>query len=220
MESSGKKLWQPSEMPVEMQDARSPEFPAGISLVPEPLSSVPGPAQLPVQDVDMWHDVFVRQELPWPRFLQSGLLHGMAVYLICTITLSWMQGQKILTPPAFDRSSLVTYTPEEYLPPLDTGKSEAPRPEAVKTQKADPVYAKQPILSVPPEADNHSQTIVVPPDLKLNHDVPVPNIVATGEIAPADSARCCARQVKPPRRARSGAASCRARARRSLRAES
>src|SRR5208282_955584 len=45
--------------------------------------------------------------------------------------------------------------------------------------------AKQPILSVPPEADNRSQTIVVPPDLKLDHDVALPNIVATGAIVPA-----------------------------------
>ena len=46
------------------------------------------------------------------------------------------------------------------------------------------MYAKQPILSVPPEADNRRQTIVAPPNLKLSHDVPVPNIVATGPVAP------------------------------------
>ena len=128
----------------------------------------------------MWRDVFVQQTLPWGRFLQSALLHTTAVALIWTISLAWIRQQKILDRPAFDRSSLVTYTPEEYLPPLDTGASEAP-----KAQKGDPAYAKQPILSVPPEADNRSQTIVVPPDLKLNHDVPLPNIVATGAIVPA-----------------------------------
>jgi TonB family protein len=66
------------------------------------------------------------------------------------------------------------------LPPLDTGAPEAP-----KTQKGDPAYAKQPILSVPREADNRSQTIVVPPDLKLSRDVAMPNIIATGAIVPA-----------------------------------
>jgi len=181
METLGKKLRQPEEM----RDPGNPEFPGGIGLAPKPAGPVLHPAKLAGREFDMWHDVFVRQALPWPRFLQSGLLHGMAVYLICTVSLSWMQAQKVLTRPAFDSSSLVTYTPEEYLPPLDTGKSEDPRPEAAKEQKGDPVYAKQPILSVPPEADNHSQTIVVPPDLKLDHDVPLPNIVATGAIAPA-----------------------------------
>jgi protein TonB len=74
----------------------------------------------------------------------------------------------------------VTYTPEEYLPPLNTGASQPPR-----AQKGNPIYAKQAILSVPPEADNRSQTIVVPPDLKLDRDVPMPNIIATGAVAPA-----------------------------------
>jgi len=112
--------------------------------------------------------------------VQSALLHGAAVALIYTISLAWIRQQRILDHAAFDRSSLVTYSPEEYLPPLDTGATEAP-----KAEKGDPVYAKQPILSVPREADNRSQTIVVPPDLKLDRDVALPNIVATGAIVPA-----------------------------------
>jgi TonB family protein len=132
------------------------------------------------EEFDLWRDVFVQQKLPWGRFLQSALLHTAAVALIWTISLSWIRQQKILDHAAFDRSSLVTYSPEEYLPPLDTGTSEAP-----KAQKGDPAYAKQPIISVPREADNRSQTIVAPPDLKLDRDVPLPNIVATGAIVPA-----------------------------------
>jgi len=156
------------------RDPASPEFRSGVraALRPEEL---PGGGEF-----DLWRDVFVQQKLPWGRFLQSALLHTAAVALIWTISLSWIRQQKILDHAAFDRSSLVTYSPEEYLPPLDTGASEAP-----KVQKGDPVYAKQPILSVPREADNRSQTIVVPPDLKLDHDVPLPNIVATGAIVPA-----------------------------------
>jgi TonB family protein len=129
-------------------------------------------------DLLLWHDVFVEQKLPWRRFLQSAVMHAAAVALIWTLSLTWIRQQNILRS-AFDRSSLVTYTPEEYLPPLDTGASEAPQ------AKGDPAYAKQPILSVPREADNRSQTIVAPPDLRLNRDVPLPNIVATGAIVPA-----------------------------------
>ena len=131
-------------------------------------------------EFDLWRDVFVQQKLPWGRFLQSVLLHATAIALLYTISLAWIRQQQILDRAAFDRSSLVTYSPDEYLPPLDTGAS-----DVAKTQKGDPVYAKQPILSVPPEADNRSQTIVVPPDLKLNHDVAMPNIIATGAIVPA-----------------------------------
>jgi len=74
---------------------------------------------------------------------------------------------------AFNRADVIYYAPSEYLPPLDTGGTRKPLP-----QKGDPAYAPQPIISVPPEADNRSQTIVTPSDLKLNHDVPLPNIVA------------------------------------------
>jgi TonB family protein len=174
MESPGKNLLR---LLVE-RDPASPEFRSGVRAALHPAFR---PAELPGDDeFDLWRDVFVQQKLPWGRFLQSALLHAAAVALLWTITLSWIRQQKILDPAAFDRSSLVTYTPEEYLPPLDTGASEAP-----KMETGDPAYAKQPILSVPPEADNRSQTIVVPPDLKLDRDVALPNIIATGAIVPA-----------------------------------
>src|SRR6202166_3523335 len=174
MESPGKDLLR---LLVERDPAR-PEFRSGVRAA---LHPAPRPTEWPGDsEFDLWRDVFVQQKLPWGRFLQSALLHTAAVALIWTISLSWIRQQKILDHATFDRSSLVTYSPEEYLPPLGTGASEAP-----KTQKGDPVYAKQPILSVPREADNRSQTIVVPPDLKLDHDVPLPNIVATGAVVPA-----------------------------------
>src|SRR5205807_5665013 len=91
-------------------------------------------------------------------------------------------------------AQVVYYQPEEYLPPLDTRDSQAPpapaadqsaaqKPDAEKNnekaaRKPDPEFAPQPIISVPPEADNRSQTIVTPPNIKLKRDVPLPNIVA------------------------------------------
>jgi TonB family protein len=130
-------------------------------------------------EFDLWKDVFVQQKLPWRRFVESALIHACAAVLIWTLSLIWLRQQKILDTAAFDRSSLITYSPEEYLPPLDTGAGETPKPRV-----GDPAFAKQPILSVPREADNRAQTIVAPPDLKLDRDVPLPNIVATGTVAP------------------------------------
>jgi TonB family protein len=175
MESPGKDLLR---LLVE-RDPASPEFRSGVraALHTAARPTKPGGEE---DEFDLWRDVFVQQKLPWGRFLQSALLHTAAAALIWTISLSWIRQQKILDHAEFDRSSLVTYSPEEYLPPLDTGASETP-----KAQKGDPAYAKQPILSVPREADNRSQTVVVPPDLKLDRDVPLPNIVATGTIVPA-----------------------------------
>src|ERR1700693_5773752 len=179
MESPGKDLLRP----LVERDPASPEFRSGVRATLHPAAR---PALRPTElrgeevEFDLWRDVFVQQKLPWGRFMQSALLHTAALGLIWAISLSWMRQQKILVHPAFDRSSLITYTPQEYLPALDTGASEAPKP-----QKGDPAYAKQPILSVPQEANSRSQTIVVPPDLKLNEDAPLPNIVATGTIVPA-----------------------------------
>src|SRR5258708_14581403 len=148
MESPGKNLLR---LLVE-QDPASPEFRNEVRAA---LHSAPRPSELPGDDgFGMWRDVFVKQKLPWGRFLQSALLHTAAVALIWTLSLSWIRQQKILDRPTFDRSSLVTYSPEEYLPPLDTGTSEAP-----KAQQGDPAYAQQPILSVPPAADTRSHTI-------------------------------------------------------------
>jgi TonB family protein len=144
---------------------------------------------------DLWHDVFVHRPLPWGRFVQSAILHGLAVGLIWTISFAWLRQQRMLAN-TFDRSSLVVYSPQEYLQPLDTGVIDPP-----KVEKADPVYAKQPIISVPREADNRTQTIVVPPDVKLEHDVAVPNIVATGAIVPEvplDAAQASANRVVAP----------------------
>ena len=174
MESPEKKLLR---LLVERDPAR-PEF---VSEFREALRPVLRRAEFPGDDAfDLWQDVFVEQKLPWGRFLQSALVHVAAVALIWTLSLSWIRQQRILVHAAFDPSSLVTYTPEEYLPALDTGATEAP-----KEQKGDPAYAKQPILSVPREADNRSQTIVVPPDVKLDRDVALPNIVAMGDVVPA-----------------------------------
>jgi TonB family protein len=186
MESPEKKLLR---LLVE-RDPATPEFWRGVrsSLRPAELSGN--------DEFDLWRDVFVQQKLPWGRFLQSALVHAVAVVLIWSISLSWIRQQRILDRATFDRSSLVTYSPEEYLPPLDTGSSEAP-----KAEKGDPAYAKQPILSVPREADNRSQTIVVPPDLKLDRDVALPNIIATGAIVPAvplDATRASMNRIVAP----------------------
>lgn len=155
-------------------DPASPEFRSGVRAVLHPSSAARDGS------FDLWRDVFVQQDLPWGRFVQSALLHAVALGLIWVVSLSWMRQQKILDRDKFDRSSLITYTPQEYLPPLDTG---APTP--AKPQKGDPAYAKQPIISVPREANSRSQSVVVPPDIKLDQDVPMPNIVATGSVVPS-----------------------------------
>ena len=155
-----------------------------LELEPRAFWSTLGAALRPVRfpresELGPWRNVLVRPRMPWWRFIESVILHGGAAALIYMMSMAWLRQEGIVPHPTFDQNSLVTYSPQEYLPPLDTGAPEAP-----KEQPGDPVLAKQPILSVPPEADNRSQTIVVPPELKLDHDVPLPNSVATGTVAP------------------------------------
>ncbi|MGA8763941.1 MAG: TonB family protein [Candidatus Sulfotelmatobacter sp.] len=131
-----------------------------------------------------WPDVFVTRGVPWRRFFQSGACHALAFALV------WLaSGFRALQPQAAPRRAIhdevISYTPEEYLPPLDTRQTDSAQP-----QKADPEYSPQPIISVPREADNRSQTIVTPPEIKLKRDVAMPNVVAWSEqpqlpIAPA-----------------------------------
>lgn len=120
-----------------------------------------------------WPDVFVTSRLPWSRFGLSVLGHVAAIAAILASAQFWPQSPAVVVRQAFNRHDVIYYAPSEYLPPLDTGGTRKPSPE-----KGDPAYAPQPIISVPPEADNRSQTIVTPSDIKLNHDLPLPNIVA------------------------------------------
>lgn len=134
--------------------------------------AAPGPS-IQFAPADFWPDVFVRHGLPWRRFMQSAIYHVLALVAI------WEGSQFLaLQPhptarPAFTHEDVVYYSASEYLPPLDTR-----RPISAPARKADPEYSAQSIISVPPEADNHSQTLVTPPAIKLEHDVPVPNMVA------------------------------------------
>jgi TonB family protein len=120
-----------------------------------------------------WTDVFVSSRLPWKRFAQSAVCHIAFIAALWASVRFWPQKPQVLDRPVFNRADVIYYSPSEYLPPLDTGGARRPLP-----QKGEPEHASQPIISVPAEADNRTQTIVTPSDIKLTHDVPLPNIVA------------------------------------------
>jgi TonB family protein len=120
-----------------------------------------------------WPDVFVASYLPWRRFLESIGYHVVVIAAILTVLQYLPQPTEIVDRPVFSKDDVVYYSKSDYLPPMDTGG-----PKIKLQQKGDPEHAKQPILSVPPDADNHTQTIVAPPQIKLNHEVPLPNVVA------------------------------------------
>jgi TonB family protein len=136
----------------------------------------PSPQRLDSAPAAFWSDVFVNRGLPWHRFLQSGACHLLALAMIWAGSRLLALQPRLTSAAAFTHADVVYYTPSEYLPPLDTRRSHSAR-----ARKADPEYSPQPIISVPQETDNRSQTIVTPPDIQLHHDVALPNVVAWSE---------------------------------------
>jgi TonB family protein len=139
------------------------------------LRRKPPALQTTSRPAPFWPDVFVPQRLPWGAFVESVLYHLIVFAVAWGVTTLMPPPRHVVQVRRFDPKDVIYYSPSEYLPPLDTG-----RPSAAKPVKGNPEFAKQPIVSVPPEADNRHQTIVTPPDVKITQDVETPNIVAWG----------------------------------------
>jgi TonB family protein len=137
---------------------------------PLKLSSRPGA---------FWPDVFVTPRLPWGRFLESVVYHTAVLAALWAFARFWPRPSHLAERPVFHSSDVIYYQASDYLPPLDTGAA-----QAQPAKKGEPEHAPQPVISVPPEADNRTQTIVAPPKLKLNQDVPLPNVVAWARATP------------------------------------
>ncbi|HSB75476.1 MAG TPA: hypothetical protein VLC12_07500, partial [Terriglobales bacterium] len=120
-----------------------------------------------------WPDVFTATGLPWRGLAESGVSHILLLAAMVSLTHAWLNRPRVILQKPFQRSQIVYYTTSEYLPEIKT-----PSPRARATRPADPAYAAQEIISVPPEADNHRQTIITPPDVKLAQEMALPNLVA------------------------------------------
>ena len=118
--------------------------------------------------------------LPWRRIPVSAVLHISVVALILAVTHFWPEPVQVVAQERFNSNDVISFSPSEYLPPIDTGGE-----HASPAKHGEPAYARQPIISVPREATNHTQTIVTPPDVKLKQDAPMPNVVAWKQAAPA-----------------------------------
>jgi TonB family protein len=144
--------------------------------LPLDLDSAPGA---------FWADVFVERGLPWGRFLESGASHILALALLIVATRFFALQPRVVPRSSFQRAHVIYYLPSEYLPQLDTRRS-----DRGGGGKADPEYSRQPVISVPREADNRVQTLVTPAAIHLKRNIALPNIVSWSEklrlpIAPA-----------------------------------
>src|SRR4029077_19950318 len=135
--------------------------------LPLDLDSAPGA---------FWPDVFVERGLPWQRFLESGAYHILALALLLGATRFFALQSRVMPRSSFQPTQVIYYPPAEYLPQLDTRRSDRGR-----RGKADPEYSRQPVISVPREADNRAQTLVTPAALRLKRSLALPNIVSWSE---------------------------------------
>lgn len=153
------------------------------------LRRAPPPLELTAEPVPIGPDKFIRTGIDSWRFAESGAYHLAvltAVYFLST--LPFHHAPPLESP--FQNTKVEYYPLSDYLPPINTGKS-----EAVKSRKGEPKLAKQEILSVPPEPDNRRQTIITPPKVKLQQDVALPNIVAWTPVPAQQPIAASARQV-------------------------
>jgi TonB family protein len=138
----------------------------------------PAKFELSVAPGAFWTDVFVSNRFPWARFALSGTLHLLAIAVLFATGRFWSVTDRVYERASLGQRDVIYFSPSDYLPALDSGA------DTSLPSRGEPVPAPQPILSVPANPDNRTQTIVTPPDVKLDHDVPVPNVVAWKQSQP------------------------------------
>ena len=153
------------------------------------LRREPAPVQITAKPVRLRRNYFIKTGIDPTRFVESYSAHVAVIALVYLVsTLPFFNRTPRLHSPLADTQ--ITYYPvSEYLPPINTTTK-----AAMKPRKGAPKLAKQEILSVPPNPDNRRQTIVTPPKIKLDREVPLPNVVAW-TVIPAQPVAASARSV-------------------------
>jgi TonB family protein len=155
---------------------------------------------------EYWADALVHRPVAWTRMLQSYL--GHAVVLACAYAgnLLWLNQPHVISEDPPQTSTILRYPLSEYLPQVQPRASRTNVPVRPRAQKADPVLSPQRIVSINVDHTSTRQTVIIQqPDLKLlQHDVPLPNLVAwtPAPVAPIMARRRTldlpAPQVAPP----------------------
>jgi len=148
------------------------------------------------QPAPFWPDVFVSTRLPKRSLAQSALYHVFVLMVLLAFPDFWAR-RPWAAQPVFSDRKLTYYEVSEYLPALRTGSA-----PAKVARKGRPRYSKQPIISIPRQPDNSTQTIVnpiAPPTLR--EEVRLPNMVIWTPVpspAPVAAARRSASQLTVP----------------------
>ncbi len=153
------------------------------------LRREPPPVETTSEPVAIPEEKWIATGLGARHYLESYGYHAALIVVIYVLSTSVWFNHPVKLESPYANTEIEHYALSDYLPPINTG----PRGEA-KPRKGEPKLAKQEILSVPPNPDNNHQTIVTPPNVKLTHDVPLPNIVAWTNI-PGQPIQASSRQM-------------------------
>ncbi len=127
---------------------------------------------------EYWPDALVQRPVAWARMIQSYLLHAVVIALVYAGNLFWLNQPHVISEEPPQTATILRYPLSEYLPQVSPQPSRSEVPLRPRAQKADPEYSAQRIVSLNVDHTSTRQTIVQP-DLKLlQHDVPMPNMVA------------------------------------------
>jgi TonB family protein len=137
------------------------------------LRREPAPIEITAQPVEVSPGTFIRTGVNLRRIAESYGGHVVFIALVYFVSVSYFLRPAVKLESPFHDTRLEYVPVSEYLPPINTGHKGMAKPRS-----GQPKLAKQEILSVPPNPDNQHQTIVTPPNVKLNKDVALPNIVA------------------------------------------
>ena len=121
------------------------------------------PLKLQSAPAPFWPDVFVKPRLPWFSFLESGVLHVIAVTFLLGVARLLSFEPRVEPKPRFDHSQVLYYQPSEYLPTLDTRTASTEPPQQAdpaptrQAGKGEPAEALPATVSTPPTASRYPQ---------------------------------------------------------------
>jgi len=149
------------------------------------------PLELTSEPTAVPPDTFVDTGVNWRRIAQSYAGHIAFLAIVYFVsTAPFFNRKQLQLQSPFQNTEIAYYPVSEYLPPINTGQK-----GMTKQRKGQPKLAKQEILSVPPSPDNYRQTIIAPPQVKLNQDLALPNIVAWTPVPAAQPIAASSRSV-------------------------
>jgi TonB family protein len=125
-----------------------------------------------------WPDAQVHRPVAWVAMRQSFLAHLLAVVAIYAGSLWWLNLPRVLTEDPTRTTTIVHYQLSEYLPAVNPARVEDEVPVRSHAQNADPEYSPQKIVSLNADHGSTRQTIIQPDLALLQHDVPLPNLMA------------------------------------------